>query len=67
MAEPKRKISSPPETVKEDAKGAMAPSQADPTNDGADSADPTGDATQPPHDHSSPRTPKTERENPGEE
>ncbi len=64
MAKPDRKAPTPPEKVKDDAKGAMAPSQADPNNDGALAID---DATQPPHDHSSPSKPKTNRENAGEE
>lgn len=64
MAKPDRKSPTPPEKVKDDAKGAMAPSQADPENDGALAIE---DATQPPHDHSSPTRPKTDNENAREE
>ena len=47
--------------IKDDAHGAMAPSQADPKNDGSHSANPSGDrdATRKPDDHSAPRRPKT--------
>jgi hypothetical protein len=47
--------------IKDDAKGAKAPSQADSKNDGADSAEPFGDrdATRKPDDHSAPTKPAT--------
>jgi hypothetical protein len=47
--------------VKNDAKGAMAPSQGDSHNDGAHGANPAGDhdATRKPDDHSSPSRPVT--------
>lgn len=48
--------------IKDDAKGAMAPSQADSRNDGAHSARPEGedgDATREADDHSAPETPDT--------
>jgi hypothetical protein len=64
MAKPDRKGPTSPEKVNDDAKGAMAPSQADPKNDGALAIK---DATQPPHDHSWPTKPKTDTENAGEE
>lgn len=64
MATPTRKAPTSPGKLKDDAKGAMAPSQADPKNDGALAIN---DATQPPHDHSSPTKPKTDNENAGEE
>jgi hypothetical protein len=52
---------STPQKEKGDAKGALAPSQADPKNDGADSANPAGDrdATRKSDDHSAPKTPQT--------
>lgn len=62
-----RKPSGEAAAVKKDAEGAMAPSQADSTNDGAHSADPSGDATRPKDDHSAPTTPRTDNENAGEE
>jgi hypothetical protein len=51
-------------TVKNDAKGAMAPSQGDSKNDGVHSANPEGDryATRKPDDHSAPRRPVTDWE-----
>lgn len=49
-------------TVKNDAKGAMAPSQGDSRNNGVHSAKPGGDrdATRKPDDHSAPRRPVTD-------
>ena len=64
MAKPDREAPASPEKIKDDAKGAMAPSQADPKNDGALAI---GDGTNPPDDHSSPTKPKTDSENAGEE
>jgi hypothetical protein len=64
MPNPHREAPTSPEKVKDDAKGAMALSQADPNNDGALAI---GDATQPAHDHSAPTKPKTDNENAGEQ